>query len=76
MLKKDMGNMNKIENIIEFSKDLKNKTNAQIVETLDTLNEEFNFTKNIVINLTYDLDKIEELYTIILKEYNKRQNGQ
>ena len=68
--------MNKIENIIEFSKDLKNKTNAQIVETLDTLNEEFNFTKNIVINLTYDLDKIEELYTIILKEYNKRQNGQ
>lgn len=71
-----MGNMNKIENIIEFSKDLKNKTNAQIVETLDTLNEEFNFTKNIVINLTYDLDKIEELYTIILKEYNKRQNGQ
>lgn len=76
MLKKDMGNMNEIENIIEFSKDLKNKTNAQIVETLDTLNEEFNFTKNIVINLTYDLDKIEELYTIILKEYNKRQNGQ
>jgi hypothetical protein len=71
-----MGNMNEIENIIEFSKDLKNKTNAQIVETLDTLNEEFNFTKNIVINLTYDLDKIEELYTIILKEYNKRQNGQ
>ena len=68
--------MNEIENIIEFSKDLKNKTNAQIVETLDTLNEEFNFTKNIVINLTYDLDKIEELYTIILKEYNKRQNGQ
>lgn len=68
--------MSKIENIIEFSKDLKNKTNAQITETLDTLSEEFNFTKNIVINLTYDLDKIEELYTMILKEYNKRQNGQ
>jgi len=73
--KKDMDNMEKIENIIEFSKDLKNKTNAEIIQTLDTLNEEFNFTKNVVINLTHNLDKIEELYTIILKEYNTRQNG-
>jgi hypothetical protein len=70
-----MDNMDKIENIIEFSKDLKNKTNAEIIQTLDTLNEEFNFTKNVVINLTHNLDKIEELYTIILKEYNTRQNG-
>ena len=75
MPKKDMDNMDKIENIIEFSKDLKNKTNAEIIQTLDTLNEEFNFTKNVVINLTHNLDKIEELYTIILKEYNTRQNG-
>ena len=75
MPKKDMDNMEKIENIIEFSKDLKNKTNAEIIQTLDTLNEEFNFTKNVVINLTHNLDKIEELYTIILKEYNTRQNG-
>ena len=67
--------MNKIENIIELSKDLKNKTNAQIIESLDTLNEEFNITKNVVINSTHNLDKIEELYTIILKEYNTRQNG-
>ena len=67
--------MEKIENIIEFSKDLKNKSNAEIIQTLDTLNEEFNFTKNFVINLTHNLDKIEELYTIILKEYNTRQNG-
>jgi hypothetical protein len=70
-----MDKMEKIENIIEFSKDLKNKSNAEIIQTLDTLNEEFNFTKNVVINLTHNLDKIEELYTIILKEYNKRQNG-
>lgn len=75
MPKKDMDNMEKIENIIEFSKDLKNKSNAEIIQTLDTLNEEFNFTKNVVINLTHNLDKIEELYTIILKEYNTRQNG-
>jgi hypothetical protein len=70
-----MDKMEKIENIIEFSKDLKNKNNAEIIQTLDTLNEEFNFTKNVVINLTHNLDKIEELYTIILKEYNTRQNG-
>jgi len=71
-----MGNMeNSIDNVIEFSKKLKEKSNVEITNTLDYLNNEFNFTKDIVINLTHKLDKIEELYTIILKEYNSRQNG-
>ena len=76
MPKKDMGNMeNSIDNVIKFSKKLKEKSNVEITNTLDYLNNEFNFNKDIVINLTHKLDKIEELYNIILKEYNSRQNG-
>jgi hypothetical protein len=41
---------------------------------LDSLTEEFNETKNIVINLTYKLDEIEGAYSKILEEYNSRNN--
>lgn len=77
MPKKDMDNMenNHINDAIEFSKNLNEKSNSDITKMLDNLSNHFNITKNIVINLTYELDQIEELYNIMLKEYNKRQNG-
>lgn len=77
MLKKDMDNMenNHINDAIEFSKKLNEKSNSDLTGMLDNLSNHFNITKNIVINLTYELDQIEELYNKILKEYNKRQNG-
>ena len=74
MLKKDMVNMKNNENIIEFCKDIKNKSNIEIINVLDSLTEEFNETKNIVINLTYKLDEIEGAYSKILEEYNSRNN--
>jgi len=72
-----MDNMenNHINDAIEFSKNLNEKSNSDITKMLDNLSNHFNITKNIVINLTYELDQIEELYNIMLKEYNKRQNG-
>jgi oligoribonuclease NrnB/cAMP/cGMP phosphodiesterase (DHH superfamily) len=72
-----MDNMeqNKFEDVINFVKNIKEKSNTEITQTLDKLNEDFNYTKVIIIDLTHDLDKIEELYTTILNEYNKRQNG-
>ncbi len=77
MPKKDMDNMeqNKFEEVINFVKNIKEKSNTEITQTLDKLNEDFNYTKVIIIDLTHDLDKIEELYRTILNEYNKRQNG-
>ena len=77
MPKKDMDNMeqNKFEDVINFVKNIKEKSNTEITQTLDKLNEDFNYTKVIIIDLTHDLDKIEELYRTILNEYNKRQNG-
>lgn len=78
MPKKDMDNMeqNKFEDVINFVKNIKEKNNVEITQTLDKLSEDFNYTKVIIIDLTHDLDKIEELYRTILNEYNKRQNGQ
>jgi oligoribonuclease NrnB/cAMP/cGMP phosphodiesterase (DHH superfamily) len=72
-----MDNMekNKFEEVINFVKNIKEKSNIEITQTLDKLSEDFNYTKVIIIDLTYDLDKIEELYKTILNEYNKRQNG-
>lgn len=77
MPKKDMDNMenNKFEDVINFVKNIKEKSNLEITQTLDKLSEDFNYTKVIIIDLTHDLDKIEELYKTILNEYNKRQNG-
>ncbi len=78
MPKKDMDNMeqNKFEDVINFVKNIKEKSNVEITQTLDKLSEDFNYTKVIIIDLTHDLDKIEELYRTILNEYNKRENGQ
>jgi len=72
-----MDNMenNKFEEVINFVKNIKEKSNLEITQTLDKLSEDFNYTKVIIIDLTHDLDKIEELYKTILNEYNKRQNG-
>lgn len=77
MPKKDMDSMenNKFEQVINFVKNIKEKSNLEITQTLDKLSEDFNYTKVIIIDLTHDLDKIEELYKTILNEYNKRQNG-
>jgi hypothetical protein len=42
---------------------------------MDFLGEDFEETKNMVIDLTIHLDNIENLYNTILKEHQQR-NGQ
>jgi hypothetical protein len=42
---------------------------------MDFLNDDFQETKEMIINLTYHLDNIEELYNRILKEHESRVNG-
>ena len=41
---------------------------------MDSLSDEFEKTKNLIISLTHHLDKTEEVYNIFLKEHKKR-NG-
>lgn len=61
-----------IESVIDKVKDCKNLPNNILVNVMDELSNEFELTKSSIINQTYYLDKIEELYNIILKEYQNR----
>jgi predicted RND superfamily exporter protein len=60
------------DQIIEIAKDVKNKSNKDLVEARDTLLTEFENTKKLVIDLTRHLEAIEEYYNIINKEIEKR----
>jgi hypothetical protein len=66
-----MKDFKEIEKIVS---DIKNTPNSKLVETMDKLTIEFDIIKKELINNTYQLDKIEEFYNKILKEYNLRTN--
>ena len=63
--------MNKNE-IIEISNDVENRSNKDLVNSRDFLIEEFQKTKDIIIDLTRHLESIENLYNMINKELEKR----
>jgi hypothetical protein len=42
---------------------------------MDKLSQEFEEIKNSIIGMSFYLDKIEELYNRILKEYQNRNGG-
>ena len=59
---------------MEVAKDAVNVPNNRLEQTMDKLAEEFENTKQNILGLTVYLDKVEELYNTILKEYQNR-NG-
>ena len=61
--------------ISEIVKESKNIPNAKLEETMDKLNSEFETSKNAIIGMSFYLDKLEELYNTLLKEYKERTNG-
>jgi len=67
-----MSELSKYQNII---KDYKNSSNKDLTKVMDYINEEFNTTKKNIIDLTYYLDNLEKTYNLILKEYQKRNDG-
>lgn len=54
--------------IIEIS----NLPNVNLVKNMDILSDEYERVKNLIINQTYLLDEIEDLYNKTLMEYQKR----
>ena len=66
-------NKEEFENIIELQKELKDQPNSKLIEVMDKLTTEFDITKESIINSTIYLDKVEELYNTILKEYESRK---
>ena len=61
--------------ISEVVKESKNIPNAKLEETMNKLTSEFETTKNTIIGMSFYLDKLEELYNNLLKEYKERTNG-
>lgn len=61
-----------LESIVKQQSDLKNTPNSELIKSMDLLTSDFEETKKNIINLTYYLDKVEELYNSMLKEYQSR----
>jgi hypothetical protein len=62
------------ESILSQLTNLKNLPNNVLVSFMDKITTDFESTKQKVIEQTYHIDKLEETYNIILKEYQNRGN--
>ena len=63
------------EEMNEIVSDMKNRGNFDLTKVMDFLSEDFEETKNLIIELTVHLDNIETLYDKVLKEHTARTNG-
>jgi len=60
------------EKILEIANDVKNKSNKDLFIAVNDLNEEFEKTKTLIINLTRHLESVEDLYNKINEEIEQR----
>lgn len=60
--------------MVETAKDVSKLNNKSLESSMDKLAAEFEETKQNIINMTYYLDRVEQLYETMLKEHTKR-NG-
>jgi hypothetical protein len=63
------------EKIIEVIEDLENKSNKDLFDVADFLYNEFENTKELIINLTRHMDTIEEMYNKVNSEIEKRSKS-
>jgi hypothetical protein len=63
-----------IETVIEIVAEIKSKPNKELTQVMDFLAQDFEETKKLIVELTYHIDNIENLYNKVLKEYQTR-NG-
>jgi prefoldin subunit 5 len=68
----NMTNNNDINKALEIIKDFKNHSNQDLVFAMETINKDFEYTKDTLIKLTHHLDRLELTYNTILKEYQQR----
>jgi hypothetical protein len=61
-----------INNIILEIKEIKDLPNSKLVSIMDNLTIEFESVKETLIQTSFYLDKIEEIYNKVLKEYQNR----
>jgi|TARA_B100000902_G_C27277973_1_gene899935 vacuolar-type H+-ATPase subunit D/Vma8 len=60
----------------EFFKEYKTKPSKDILEVMQTLHEEFDKTKKILIDLTLHIEDVEKKFNLLNNEMKKRKpNG-
>ncbi len=57
----------------EFFKEYKEKYNNEILEVMQTLKDEFERSKNVMVELTYHIDDIEKKFNVLNEEIKKRK---
>ncbi len=57
----------------ELIKEYKEKYNNEIIEVMQTLKDEFERSKNVMIELTYHIDDIEKKFNVLNEEIRKRK---
>jgi hypothetical protein len=62
------------EQIIKDQSNLKDLSNNTLIQYMDVLSQDFDETKQRIIDTTIYLDKIEGMYNNILKIYQERVN--
>jgi hypothetical protein len=62
----------KSNEILQIIKEHKDRSNRDLKLAMDFIQEDFNMTKESLIKLTHHLDKLENTYNIIHKEYTSR----
>ena len=60
------------EKIIEITQDVENKSNKDLLTVESELYDEFNKTRELILDLTNHLDSIETLYNKVNQELEKR----
>jgi len=60
------------EKILEIANDVKNKSNKDLFIAINELNEEFEKTKMLIVNLTRHLESVEDIYNKINLEIEQR----
>ena len=60
------------QRIIETINDYKNKSTKDLIEAMDYLTKVFESSKLEIVESSKRLDKIEQAYNLLLKEYDNR----
>ena len=63
------------DKILEIIKNYKNKSNKDLVTAMEHISKDFEFTKNSILKFSEHLDKLENSYNLLLKEYQTRTNS-
>jgi len=62
----------KSQEILDIIREHKDRSNKDLQLAMDFIQEDFNLTKESLVKLTHHLDKLENTYNLLYKEYSER----